>query len=281
MSIFDDEDDPYLSGFSLFRSPFKRYDPVADNLAASYGMARRSPSDNPIYNQPLDQEEEQSLLGKIGSGTLEGVGYVGSVLDKTFGGRAVRGLLGGRPEEALSIIPFSDALGLTDPSNAVSGEELNKNLGLNEYLGDGLLGTIGGMATEIALDPSTYLSLGGTALTKAGSKAAKYGYVPTDFAKAAKGYSSLDELRWADEALYKNLKQAPEFQVKEKVLKTQPEIDALKASGQLDSRLEYVTDPAVMQGYKYNPDQLIEEAFVGKPLAGPLAVGIQIGRAHV
>jgi hypothetical protein len=53
---------------------------------------------------------------------LDALGYVGEALDKP--GRAVRGLLGGRPGEALAAVPFSDSLGLTVRSNAVSGKEL-------------------------------------------------------------------------------------------------------------------------------------------------------------
>lgn len=85
---------------------------------------------------------------------LSALGYVGDSLAKP--GRAVRGVLGGRPEEALAAIPFSDALGLTDQSNAVSGHDLVSRLGL----GDGPLGSVAGFAADIATDPLTYLGAG-------------------------------------------------------------------------------------------------------------------------
>jgi hypothetical protein len=74
-------------------------------------------------------------------------------LDKLTGGRAIRGLLGGKPQELLSVIPGSDALGLTNESDRVSGKDL---LGLKGS--DGLLPSLAGTAAEIALDPSTYFS---------------------------------------------------------------------------------------------------------------------------
>jgi hypothetical protein len=95
---------------------------------------------------------------------LDALGYVGSSLDKP--GRAVRGLLGGRPDELAALVPFSDSLGLTDPSRAVSGEDLVRQAGVNtgSSWGNALLG----FGAETALDPTTYL--GGFA-ARAGMKA--------------------------------------------------------------------------------------------------------------
>ena len=50
------------------------------------------------------------------SGILDTISYLGDTVDKFTGSRALRGLLGGKPREALSILPFSDTSGLTDPS---------------------------------------------------------------------------------------------------------------------------------------------------------------------
>src|SRR5262245_20329115 len=75
---------------------------------------------------PLGPQETDSALQSLGSKSLGALGYVGSSLGKAFGGRAIRGILGGRPEEALSAIPFSDSLGITDPSEEVRGEDLLK-----------------------------------------------------------------------------------------------------------------------------------------------------------
>jgi hypothetical protein len=95
------------------------------------------------------------------------LGYVGQSFDKP--GRAVRGLLGGRPEEGLAAIPFSDTLGLTNPGNAVSGRALLEAAGLLNKKGpeDGFdFGDVAGMGTEMALDPINLL--GGPLLAKLG-----------------------------------------------------------------------------------------------------------------
>jgi hypothetical protein len=162
----------------------------------------------PEYKTLIPQEDEGSALRNLGANALSGLALVGSTLDKYSGARAVRGILGGKPEEALSIIPFSDMAGLTKPENAVSGEQLNK-----QFFGgsdDGLMSTLGGIGTEILLDPTTYLTLGGSALTKAGAKLSKYGYNPAkNVIQATKGLQNLDELKWLDNGnVYKNLTEA-------------------------------------------------------------------------
>jgi hypothetical protein len=87
---------------------------------------------------------------------LDALGYVGASLDKP--GRAVRGLLGGRPEEALAAIPFSDAMGLTDERNRVSGADLLRQMGAD--VGDGLGGTLAGIGVEMATDPLMFAGAG-------------------------------------------------------------------------------------------------------------------------
>lgn len=87
---------------------------------------------------------------------LDALGYIGDSLDKP--GRAVRGLLGGRPEEALAAIPFSDAMGLTNPANRMSGSDLLRQFGMDA--GDGLGGTLAGIGVELATDPLTWTGAG-------------------------------------------------------------------------------------------------------------------------
>lgn len=143
-----------------------------DPLLDPWGAARER-YQQPGQIQPLNPQEEDSLLAKIAGGALGGLGYAGSVLEKTFGGRAVRGLLGGKPRELLSVLPFSDTLGITDENQRVSGKDL---LGLE---GDDWGSTLGGIAAEIAMDPSTYLTLGtGASLSGAGKVASKIGLLP-------------------------------------------------------------------------------------------------------
>lgn len=127
--------------------------------------------------QPLAPQEEDSLLGKISGAALGGLGYVGSVLEKTLGGRAIRGALGGKPRELLSILPFSDTLGITDEADRVSGRELLRNAGLADHE-DNWGNFLGGMGLELATDPGMYLSFGAGAASRAGQVAKKIGAMP-------------------------------------------------------------------------------------------------------
>lgn len=129
---------------------------------------------------PLPSEEEIGMLGK----SMGMVQYLGETLDKP--GRAIRGLLAGRPEALLNLVPFSDTMELTDPQKATSGRDLLEMLGAVERNKPGLGikgwdpskwdwgnlgGDVAGFATEVALDPLTLLTgpLGATgALTKQG-----------------------------------------------------------------------------------------------------------------
>lgn len=118
----------------------------------------------------LPAEEEKSLLGNVlakGSGTLQ---YLGETLDKP--GRAVRGLLAGQPGELANLIPFSDTMGITDPSKSVSGRDLLEKAGLLDKNTPGLdWGDVAGFGTEIATDPLSYLTFGASAIGKAGKVA--------------------------------------------------------------------------------------------------------------
>jgi hypothetical protein len=97
-----------------------------------------------------------------------GMGYVGSALDKP--GRAVRGLLSGNLNEGFAALPFSDSLGLTNPSQAVSGSDLLRQAGLST--GDSMADSALGFGAEMALDPTTYM---GGFLGRMGGKAAGRG----------------------------------------------------------------------------------------------------------
>lgn len=142
---------------------------------------------------PLSDQQENSLLSSIGQKTLGGIGYVGSLLDKYTGGRAVRGLLGGHPEELLSLLPGSDALGITDEANRVSGRDLTDNLGLTTRGGDGFGDTALGIGAEILTNPTTYVTGPLGTLTHAGEQAAKIGFRP-GLMQGLRGINSTAEL---------------------------------------------------------------------------------------
>ena len=92
---------------------------------------------------------------------VNALNYVSSSLDKA-GPRPLRGILGGKPRELLSAVPFSDTMGLTDPKDIVSGRNLTDNWGVTDKHDQGWGAWGAGMATEALLDPK--LMLGGASL---------------------------------------------------------------------------------------------------------------------
>jgi hypothetical protein len=153
-------------------------DPAGALQRLAFGQAQQ-----PLLGQPkpelppLTPEREESMLARISGAGLGGLGYVGSVLEKTLGGRAVRGLLGGKPRELLSVLPGSDLAGITKEEDRVSGRDLLRNwgaIGQDDNWGN----FAGGLALEMALDPSMYLTFGAGALSKAGQVAQKIGRAP-------------------------------------------------------------------------------------------------------
>ncbi len=139
------------------------------------GSFRRPGAANTLIPQDQVEQDLGGLSGMLGGGLQ----YIGDSLGKAFGGRAIRNVLGGvtgntqfNPRELLSIIPFSDALHITDPTQEVSGKEA---LGFDKN--DDSWGAFGaGLATDIFTDPGTYLNPFG--LTKYGAAAAKAGLLP-------------------------------------------------------------------------------------------------------
>lgn len=165
--------------------PLNSYDPyrqmrqayASNPFTEAFGSSpsRRSAS----FVPPLEEEEARSMMGELGHGALNTLGYLGASLDKP--GRAIRGLLTGNLREGLAAIPFSDALGITDYDQAVTGKDLLEKAGLAGE--EDTWGNWGaGLATEIALDPMTYLTLGGSAVSKFG-KAAKAAGLSDDVVK--------------------------------------------------------------------------------------------------
>ncbi len=134
---------------------------------------------------PITQEEKQSLLEKLGSAGLGGLSAIAGILNKP--GRIVRGALGGHFDELGNLIPFSDALGITNPEREVHGHELLRNLGVHDEADPSLFSPAGaaGFGVDVLTDPLTYLSFGGHALTKAGLAAKKAATLPATIAERA------------------------------------------------------------------------------------------------
>lgn len=134
--------------------------------------------------QPFkDPEEEQSALGQIAGVGLGGLGWIGSTIDKLTGARAIRSGLHGlstgewNPRELLSYLPGTDMIGLTNQNEAISGDTLAKDWGVIDEgtKGEFEMQDLVGPALEIALDPTTYMSFGASALTKAGKLGKRIG----------------------------------------------------------------------------------------------------------
>jgi hypothetical protein len=162
LDIFGAKDDPFRD-----LNPFKR----SDTVFGGGGQSRRATAKYPPLAPEVADPLKEGLLDKA----VSGLHWVGSTLDKTFGGRAVRGILGGKPAEALSIVPFSDTLGLTDPKNVVSGADLLKNAGYDTSKGNWFERNVLPIGAEILLDPGTYINPFGAA-SKAGKLAGGLGH---------------------------------------------------------------------------------------------------------
>lgn len=124
--------------------------------------------ENPIN---VDDSSELTKFARsiLGSAPVQ---YLAQTVDKP--GRAIRGLLAGKPEELLNLLPLSDTFGWTDPNNTVSGRDLLRQYGVagpEDTWGN----FFGGMAAEIILDPTNVLTGPLKSLTKAGADAAKIG----------------------------------------------------------------------------------------------------------
>lgn len=135
---------------------------------------------------PLTAPEEESLLTQLGDRALGGLAWVGNTLDKYSGARAIRGVLGGKPQELLSLVPGSDMIGLSDPKNIVRGGDF---LGLDPE-GGFLQSTLPSIGLELLLDPLTYASFGGSALTKLGQQARKVGALPAKASARMRGLAA-------------------------------------------------------------------------------------------
>lgn len=138
--------------------------------------------------KPLGKEEANTLLGNLAQSGLGALTYVGQTLDKTFGGRSVRGLLAGKPRELLAPVPFSDTLGITNPEDVTHGRDLLESAGVLQKKPEGAgfqWDDLAGMGADVALDPATYMTFG--ALKPAGRLLEKAGALPATTLQRLKG----------------------------------------------------------------------------------------------
>lgn len=122
----------------------------------------------------MTPEEEQSLIGRVGSGALGGISMLGNFLDVP--GSMARDVLAGQnPIDQLGSIFRSE--------NRTTGRDLLRKYGLAGR--KDTWGNFGaGIGAEIALDPLTYLTFGASALSKSG-RVAKAAGLLDDVSKVA------------------------------------------------------------------------------------------------
>lgn len=119
----------------------------------------------------LTEDQQQSLTRTAGRAALGGMSAVANLLD--LPGSMLRDVLTLNNPLDQVLSPFSD-------DNRTSGEDLLQKWGLQDSRpsrskAQGFGRFVANVGTEIALDPLTYLTLGGAALTKAGTVARKAG----------------------------------------------------------------------------------------------------------
>lgn len=145
-------------------------DDLSDNDFGSIADDLRFNKKRKSKYPPLPKETEESIVRKALDSGVGGLQWLGETLDKP--GRALRGLAAGRPDQLANLIPFSDTMGITSPSDSTSGRDLLEKAGIAGPNQKGLdVGDVAGFGTEIALDPLTYMTFGLSALGKAGKVA--------------------------------------------------------------------------------------------------------------
>ena len=122
------------------------------------------------------QQDEGSLWGDLGRGSLSTLGAIGNILD--LPGSMLRDIL-------VLENPLDQLLSPTSADNRTSGRDLLRKAGLA-----GRRNTwgnfAGGLGAEIALDPLTYLTFGASALSNGGQVAKRAGLMNKATSVAAK-----------------------------------------------------------------------------------------------
>lgn len=131
---------------------------------------------------------------------LSAIQGAGEAVDKVTGGRAVRGLMAGKPRELLSPIPFSDSMGLTDHKDSTSGRDLTNTYGLTDPNSNSFGSHAAGFLADNVLSPANML--GGYAAFKTAPTLAKG---VTSGAKALSGLDMFEHLANAGVATAKGV----------------------------------------------------------------------------
>lgn len=125
----------------------------------------RSASRLPTGLTGEDDQLDPSVLTQISRSALGGLSRIGNFLD----------LPGSMVRDTLALKnPFDQLLSPTTAENRTSGRDLLRQYGLAGRR-DNYGNFFGGVGAEIALDPLTYLTFGGSALSKGGQAAKKLG----------------------------------------------------------------------------------------------------------
>jgi hypothetical protein len=148
---------------------------------------RRSPNGSTlssIFPQELSPEQEESLLGTIKRGTLGGVTALGNFLD--IPGSFLRDIVAGENPLDQVVSPFTS-------ENRVTSRDLLSKWGLLSKNKEGFdWEDIPALGFDILTDPLTYLTFGGSALSKAGQLAKKAGMLDDVLRFGPKSQSGLD-----------------------------------------------------------------------------------------
>ncbi len=129
-----------------------------------YGLAaiRPLPSLLPQRQRRYTPEEEDSILRKLGRGTVSGLVRAAHFLDTP--GSVVRGLLADKPGRAFG--------GVFSPEKRVYGREMLQKWGMLGRNRKGFdWGDVAGFGAEVVTDPLAWLSLGGAAVSRGGKVA--------------------------------------------------------------------------------------------------------------
>lgn len=127
---------------------------------------------------PKQKPADESLFKTISRRSLSGLAAVGNLLDVP--GSMVRDALAGKNPLDQLASPLSD-------ENRVSGRDLLEQYGVLGRNKPGLdAGDVGGFAAEVLLDPTSYLTFGGSALGKGGQVIRKAGGIPKNLSRVGR-----------------------------------------------------------------------------------------------